>query len=362
MFSKLAPFLHANRRRVVLAAVLVAAIAGAFGFGVAKHLSPYGANDPATQSVQATNRFQAAAHRQIDPGIVALVRGGNVRSPAAQQRVEQVAHQLRAGPDVASVVTFYDAHDPALVSRDGGSTYLVAYFKAKSDKQLKDDAQQIQDQFDAQKDVQLGGQAIVNAQANTQVSHDLERAELLAFPIIFLLSLLFFRSLVAALLPPLLGGLAIVVSFFALRVVSSFADLSVFALNFVTGLGLGLAIGYRPFMVSRYREEAASSGFGAEALERTLQTAGRTILFSALTVAVAAAALAIFPQRFLYSMESPVPWWPWSPRHWRWSCCRRCWQCLVDGSTRWPPSACSAPPTVTPARPRAAPGTGCRES
>jgi RND superfamily putative drug exporter len=91
-------------------------------------------------------------------------------------------------------------------------------------------------------------------------------------------------------------------SFLALRVVSSFADLSVFALNFVTGLGLGLAIDYSLFMVSRYREEAARAGFGVEALQRTLQTAGRTILFSSLTVAVAVAALAIFPQRFLYSM------------------------------------------------------------
>ncbi len=119
---------------------------------------------------------------------------------------------------------------------------------------------------------------------------------------IFLLSLLFFRSLVAALLPPLLGGLAIVATFFALRIVSNFVDLSVFALNLVTGLGLGLAIDYSLFMVSRYREEAATSGFGVVALRRTLQTSGRTILFSSVTVAAAIAALAIFPQRFLRSM------------------------------------------------------------
>ena len=102
--------------------------------------------------------------------------------------------------------------------------------------------------------------AIASAQANTQVGHDLAHAELLAFPFIFLLSLLFFRSLVASLLPPLLGGLAIVATFFALRIVSSFIDLSVFSLNFVTGLGLGLAIDYSLFMVSRYREEAALTG------------------------------------------------------------------------------------------------------
>jgi uncharacterized membrane protein YdfJ with MMPL/SSD domain len=302
MLSRLADFLHAHARRVLFAAVIVAAVAGVFGTGVAKHMSPYGADDPATESVQATNEFEHAAGRQIDPGIVALVSSGNVQSSAARQRVEQVASELRAQPHVAGAVSYYDTHDPAMVSRDGRSTYVVAYFKPFSDRQLKDDAQRIEDRFASQRDVKLGGQQIANAQANTQVGHDLAKAELLAFPFIFLLSLVFFRSLVAALLPPLLGGMAIVVTFLVLRIVASFADLSVFALNFVTGMGLGLAIDYSLFMVSRYREEAATSGFGADALRRTLQTAGRTILFSSLTVAAAVASLAIFPQRFLYSM------------------------------------------------------------
>ena len=302
MLSRLANFLHANARRVLFAAVIVAAVAGVFGTGVAKHMSPYGAKDPATQSVQATNKFEAASGRQIDPGIVALVSSGNVQSAAARQRVEHVASQLRAQPHVAGAVSYYDTHDPAMASRNGRSTYVVAYFKPLSDKQLKDDAQQIENQFASQSDVKLGGEQIANAQANTQVGNDLAHAELLAFPFIFLLSLLFFRSLVASLLPPFLGGLAIVITFLVLRVVASFADLSVFALNFVTGMGLGLAIDYSLFMVSRYREEAATSGFGLDALRRTLQTAGRTILFSSLTVGAAVASLAIFPQRFLYSM------------------------------------------------------------
>src|SRR3954447_1070379 len=302
MLTSLATFLHAHGRRVLLIAVLGAAIAGAFGFGVAKHMSPYGANDPATQSVQATHRFEAAAGRKIDPGIVALVSAGDVHSAAAQRRVEQVAGRLRAQPEVSSAVSYYETHDPSMVSRDRNSTYVVAYFKPRSDRQLEDTAQRIEDRFAGQHDVRLGGEEIANAQANTQVGHDLALAELLAFPFIFLLSLLFFRSLVAALLPPLLGGLAIVATFFALRIIAGFADLSVFALNFVTGMGLGLAIDYSLFMVSRYREEAATSGFGLDALRRTLQTAGRTILFSSLTVGAAVASLAIFPQRFLYSM------------------------------------------------------------
>ena len=106
----------------------------------------------------------------------------------------------------------------------------------------------------------------------------------------------------ASLLPPLLGGLAILGTFFLLRVVSTFTDLYVFALNLTTGLGLGLAIDYSLFIVSRYREEATRDGFGLQALRRTLRTAGRTVLFSSVTVAFSVAALTIFPQRFLYSM------------------------------------------------------------
>jgi uncharacterized membrane protein YdfJ with MMPL/SSD domain len=302
MLTKLATLLHDHGRRVLVVAVIGAAIAGAFGAGVSSHLSPYGARDPATQSVQATNRFQAATGRQIDPGIVALIASGDVNTPAARHRVDQVAATLTAQPNVAEVVTYYASHNPAMVARDGRSTYVVAYFKPLSDTRLKDAAQQIENRFAGQSDVELGGGAVASAQVNTQVSHDLAHAEMLAFPFIFLLSLLFFRSLVAALLPPLLGGLAIVTTFFALRIVASFVDISVFALNLVTGLGLGLAIDYSLFIVSRYREEAAIHGFGAEAIKRTLQTAGRTIIFSSLTIAAAIASLSIFPQRFLYSM------------------------------------------------------------
>jgi uncharacterized membrane protein YdfJ with MMPL/SSD domain len=302
MLSRLATFLHAHGRRVLIAAAISAVVAAAFGVGVSNSLWPYSAKDPASQSVQATNRFQNASGRQIDAGVVALVSSGNVGSAAARQRVGQVTTELRAQREVAQVQSFYSTHNPAMVSRDRQSTYVVAYFKPLSDKALKDVAQQIENHFARQHDVKLGGDAVANAQVNTKVSDDLARAELLAFPLIFLLSLLFFRSLVASLLPPVLGVLAIVVTFFVLRIVASFVHVSVFALNFTTGMGLGLAIDYSLFMVSRYREESATHGYGAEALTRTLQTAGRTVLFSSLTIAAAVASLMVFPQSFLYSM------------------------------------------------------------
>ena len=150
--------------------------------------------------------------------------------------------------------------------------------------------------------VSLGGSGVANAQVNHLVGSGLAHAELLAFPLIVLLSVLFFRSFVASFLPPLLGGLTIVITFLVMRLVSELVGISVYALNFVIGLGLGLSIDYSLFIVSRYREEAAVHGFGAEALRRTLGTAGKTVMFSAATVAAAVASLCLFPQEFLYSM------------------------------------------------------------
>jgi RND superfamily putative drug exporter len=302
MLERLASFVHRNSRRVVIVALVAIGAAGVFGLGVAKRLGPYGDTDPATESVRATNRFQAATGRQIDPGVVALVATGDVRSARAERRVRQVEATLRASRDVEAVSSYYDSHDPALAARDGRSSYVVAYFEPRSDSRIQDDAKRLERVFAGRHDVELGGAAIASAQANTQVGHDLARAELLAFPFIFLLSLVFFRSLVASVLPPLLGGLAILTTFFALRIVSSFTSLSVFALNMVTGLGLGLAIDYSLFMVSRYREESAVHGYGVDALRRVLATSGRAIVFSSLTVAAAVASLAIFPQLFLRSM------------------------------------------------------------
>jgi RND superfamily putative drug exporter len=134
------------------------------------------------------------------------------------------------------------------------------------------------------------------------VEDDLKRAELIAFPLVLLLSLWVFRGLVAALLPPLVGLASIATTLLGLRGLVELTDLSVFAVNLVTGLGLGLAIDYSLFMVSRYREELAVGGHTVETLRRTLATAGHTVLFSSLTVAAAMASLLVFPQRFLFSM------------------------------------------------------------
>ena len=301
MLDRFANLAHRRGRRVVTAAVLLAVVSAAIGGSVASHLAPYGADDPATDSVKTANAIQRATGLESEPGIVALVKTGRpVTSAQTRGSVDAVARTLARDPGVGRVVTWYGSHDPSMVSKDRGSTYVAAWLKSSADDQKT--ADRVRSALAHRPGVTVGGEQVARAEVGHTVEKDLRRAELMVMPLLFLLSLWFFRSAVAAVLPPIIGGLAIVITFLGLRIASEFTSMSIFALNLVTGLGLGLAIDYSLFLVSRYREEMSVHGPGPEALRRTVATAGRTVLFSALTVAASLASLLIFPQRFLYSM------------------------------------------------------------
>ena len=300
MFDALARFADGNARRIAVAALAFLVLAGALGGSVASKLDPYGADDPASEAVKAQASLEAAGLRS--PAVIAVVEDAPVADPATRARVERLEDQVRARGDVADVSGYYDTGSRAFVSRDGRSTYFAVSLKPTGDKQVQDVGAEIADELSADPGVLVGGFAVAQEQVNKQVEQDLRTAELLAFPLLFLLSLLFFRSLVASVLPLMIGGLAIVGTFLILRLASEFASISIFALNLTTALGLGLAIDYSLFIVSRYREEIAKDGPGPAAMRRVLATAGRTVFFSSLTVAAALASLLVFPQRFLYSM------------------------------------------------------------
>jgi uncharacterized membrane protein YdfJ with MMPL/SSD domain len=299
MLDALARLTTRHPKRVVAAALLAVVVAAFGSASVADRLDPYAADDPSTESVRADALLERAG---VGAGVdvVALVATpAGAESPGGRARVAEVARDLRADPDVARVVTFTDG-GPALVARDGRSTYVAASFRSGADE--VDAGKRLIDRLGDEPGLKLGGYGIASPQVNEQTAEDLKRAELLVFPLLFLLSLLFFRSVVAALLPLLVGAMSIVLTMLGLRIGSELGSISVFALNVVTGLGLGLAIDYSLFIVSRYREELARVGPGPEAIRRTLATAGRTVLFSSLTVAAALGSLLLFPQRFLYSM------------------------------------------------------------
>ena len=300
MFDSLARLADGKAKRVGLLAIVFFLLAGAIGGSVADRLDPYGADDPDTETVQARERLQDAGLRV--PAVLAVIEDAPVADPATRRRVEKLEDEVAARPDVASVSGYYDTGSRAFVSRDGQSTYFAVALKATEDKELQEVGDEIAEQLSESPGVVVGGFAVAQEQVNKQVEEDLKKAEMLAFPLLFLLSLLFFRSLVASVLPLMIGGLAIVGTFLILRVASEFGSISIFALNLTTALGLGLAIDYSLFIVSRYREEIAKSGPGLEAMRRVMATAGRTVFFSSLTVSAALASLLVFPQRFLYSM------------------------------------------------------------
>ncbi len=300
MFDALARLADGNARRVGLIAVAFFLLAGALGGGVADRLDPYGADDPATETVKARQQLEAAGFRP--PAVVAVVENAPVGEPASRARVVALERSVRRRPDVQAVTGYYDTGSSAFVSKDRRSTYFLVTLKPTEDKEWQEAGAAIADSLSERPGVLVGGGAVAQRQVNEQVENDLRVAEMLAFPLLFLLSLLFFRSLVASLLPLMIGGLAIVGTFLILRVASEFGSVSIFALNLTTALGLGLAIDYSLFVVSRYREEIAKDGPGLAAMRRVLATAGRTVFFSSLTVAAALASLLVFPQRFLYSM------------------------------------------------------------
>jgi uncharacterized membrane protein YdfJ with MMPL/SSD domain len=299
----LADFVVAHPWRIVIASLAFLAAAGTLGGPVAGLLQGGGFQDPRAESVLAADKLRAATGVNAEYGVIALVRlNADPQSPTAIAELTSVTVALQHDPIVARVDSFATTHNPAFVSKDGRSTYLVASVRADSLAQAEKGAERIKASLAGDAKVSIGGAGLANIEVEKQVTADLARAETLAFPILFILLLLVFRGPVAALLPLMVGGITILGAFLGLRLVTLTTDLSIFALNLVTGMGLGLAIDYSLLVLSRYREESDRLGHGREAIRNTILTAGRTVLFSAVTVAAAMASLLLFPMRFLYSM------------------------------------------------------------
>jgi uncharacterized membrane protein YdfJ with MMPL/SSD domain len=302
--GKIAGIVSTHPRRVLAMTAAFFIVAVAFGAKAPDLLrGGHDFEDPGSEAATVRGQLEDATGAGTAAGLIAVVElGGPIDSKATRAKVDEVAEIIRSDPAVAEVATYYDSGNRAQVSLDGSMTYVAATFRDLGDVTVEDAATSIDEDLAELEGVRVGGRALVGEAVGEQVGEDLAKAEALAFPIILLLSFLFFRGFVAALMPSFVGMLTIFGSFLGLRLINEVQPLSVFAVNLVIALGLGLAIDYSLFIVSRYREEMARSGPGAEALRRTLQTAGRTVLFSALTVAAALAALLVFPLRFLYSM------------------------------------------------------------
>ncbi|MFF7339330.1 MMPL family transporter [Streptomyces sp. NPDC008163] len=297
-------FVTARPRLSLLVALVITALAVLAGSGVADRMGSGGAEPPDAESTYATKALEREFPAS-QPNLLLLVDSGgaSVDDPAVAAEAARLAKRLAGEVDVVGVRSYWQDKAPALRAEDGKEALIAARIKG-DDKASGEVLDRIAPAYRGEHGpvrVSIGGPVAVQHEMQTIIEEDLLRAEMIALPVTLVLLVMVFGSAVAALLPLGVGIVAILGTNAVLRGITEFTDVSVFAQNLTTALGLGLAIDYALFIVRRYREELAAGAPTRAAIGTTLRTAGRTVLFSALTVAVSLAAMLVFPQYFLRS-------------------------------------------------------------
>ncbi|MFD7769203.1 MMPL family transporter [Streptomyces sp. NPDC059787] len=304
MFERMADLAIRRSRLVLVVAALAVALMGVVGAGAFDKLKGGGFDDPASPSTRAANVI--ADKFGGETNLVLLVRSpdGRVDTPAAEENGQDLVAELKKDERLSNVVSFWETNSPDLRSEDGREAMVLAHVKGDTTEQ-RESAIAILDTYSGSyKDtltVRAGGGAAVGADLSNQVVEDLILAEAIAIPLTLVLLLIVFGSVVAALLPLAIAVIAVIGSFAQLFLLGSVTDVADTATNLTTALGLGLGIDYALLMVSRFREQIAVGVSVDDAVRRTVHTAGRTVAFSAATVAAALATLMVFPQYFLRS-------------------------------------------------------------
>ena len=307
MLARLGDGIYRRSWLVLLAGLLVMVLGGIYGTGVFGQLKGGGFADPASEATRAQDALRDHLGRPAGAIIFLFTApdgsGLTADSPEYRAAVEATLGRVAGREGVESIASYYSTGAPQLVSNDRRSTYAAVAVRGDEDEQEEHFAHLRPLLTSQDLQVRLGGGVAINAEVSAQVERDISRAETFTFPILAVLLLLVFGSVVAAGLPLLTGAISILGAFLIVRVIAEFTDISIFAVNIITILGLGLGVDYSLFMVSRFREELArQDGDVAAALRRTMQTAGRTIIFSGLTVALSLLGLMVFPFMFLRSM------------------------------------------------------------
>jgi putative drug exporter of the RND superfamily len=294
------------RRLVLIGAVVFMAVAGGLGGSVATKLSNGGFNDPTAESTT-TKELIDKTFGAGTPNLVLLVTAtsGTVDSTAAAESGRALTQELSRTKGVTGVVSYWSLQAPPLKSTDNKQALVLARIVG-DENEVRKAIVDLSPRFtradkNAATTVIVTGEAETFRQIGSTIESDLARAETIALPITLLLLILVFRGLIAAALPLLVGALTVLGTFLVLTVINSMTLVSIFALNLTTALGLGLAIDYALFIISRYREELAEGWSVHDAVVRSVRTAGRTVLFSAATVAISLSSLLVFRQPFLRS-------------------------------------------------------------
>jgi RND superfamily putative drug exporter len=307
MLTRLANLAIRTPRRVLVIAGLLLFGGAVFGAPVASHLLTGGFTDPSADSTRATSVIDAKFHGGQANLVFLVTAKGGVDSTAARTTGTHIRDALAARTDWTTFAKSYwtspAGQSGALRSKDGRYGLVVTHIKG-NDNEIQVRSGKLADELGkgvGGAGVQAGGSALAYHQVNNQTKKDLAMAEAIAVPLTAIALILVFGSLIAALVPLAVGIFAIIETLAILRALSTLTSVSIYAMNMTTALGLALAIDYSLFMVSRYREELRAGHDPHDAIVATVRTAGRTVLFSALTVGLSLSALIIFPMYFLRS-------------------------------------------------------------
>lgn len=306
----------AYRFRRLIPLVIIAGILGLFGvFGtqLGDRMSQEGWDDPHSDSTKAAAIEQETFGRDASGDVVVLVTsdapGGAVGEDVKTSITKQINAIAQEHPDQVAGVRSFFANGPQQMANEDGTAAFAAISLQGVDEDVLKNYRVIEDQLAAIQapagsgaDVHIAGATAVSGALDTGMAGDIHRAEIYALPAVALLLLIVFGGVIAAGMPLLVGVLSILGSMGVLAIFASFTQINVFAQSVVTLLGLGLAIDYGLFMVSRFREELAEGADVRTAVRNTTASAGKTVVFSALMVAVALSGLLIFPQAFLKSV------------------------------------------------------------
>jgi len=293
------------RKLILIGTLLGFLAAGAYGASVADSLSSGGFQDTDSESAIAAEYLDAEFGVSTPAmALVITTAAGSVDDPAVAAFGVEISRQLAAEEGVTGTTSYWELGSPAALKSTDGTRALIFASVEGTQGEVLTRSGELAEEYRGTVDgieVLVGGTGPLFAEVTDTIERDLATAEAIAFPLTGILLVIIFGSLVAASLPLLMGGLAIVGTLAILQVISGLTEVSIFALNLTTALGLGLAIDYSLFVVSRYREELALGFAPHDAVVRTTQTAGRTVLFSAATVAASLSAMLVFDLAFLRS-------------------------------------------------------------
>ena len=306
MFDRLGSFVVNNSKKILVGYLIAITVAGIVGAGMFGSLKSQGYDDLGSDSAAVDTILRKDFDAHDASAILVIDTGSNIDSEVSKAAATEILANVSKEKNIESIVSYWSSGNPTeLKSKDGNAGLALVYFnKNISESESAATAAHIQETYDkatGSNRTYVGGLEVLYHAINSQIKTDLTKAESIAIPLNILMLFIVFGAAIAAGLPMIVALGSITGSFFVIYLITRVTDVSIFALNLITGLGLGLGIDYALLIVNRYREELNRTSDVKAAVARTINTAGRTVFFSGLTVALVLASMLVFPQYFLDS-------------------------------------------------------------